>query len=84
MTTFEPDGAYTRRVEQQLRVRCLHLRTKEAFTGLPSAHEREFEADGPVWWCDRTGEALGPDGSQACTDDCHGPGRSCYEPPVRL
>lgn len=78
------DGEYARRVEHALRTRCVHLLTKEAFLGLPEPHEREFEADGPIWWCDRTSEALGPDGEAACAEDCHGPGRTCYEPPVRL
>ena len=78
------DGEYTREVEHDLRRRCLHLLTKEAFAGLPSQHEEAFAADEPIWWCDRTGEALGPDGSAACQRDCHGPGRTCYEAPVRL
>ena len=78
------DGEYTRAVESELRVRCLHLLTKQAFLALPAESEREFEADEPIWWCDRTGEALGPDGSEACRATCHGPGRGCYEGPVRL
>ena len=38
--------------------------------GLPEAHEEEFPADEPIWWCERTGEALGPDGSEACRAKC--------------
>lgn len=78
------DGEYTRAVQSELRVRCIHLLTKQAFLALPAESEREFEADEPIWWCDRTGEALGPDGSEACRQHCHGPGRACYEGPVRL
>lgn len=82
MTTS--DGEYAREVEQELRTRCIHLMTKETFLGIPSEHEQAFEADEPIWWCDRTGGALGPDGSEACKAPCHKPGRSCYEGPVRL
>ncbi len=75
--------SYRDDVEAQLRTRCIHLRTKEAFVGLPSEHEQAFEADGPVWWCDATGEPLGPDGS-AADEACHGPcERLCFEPPLR-
>jgi hypothetical protein len=78
------DGGYAREVEGELRTRCIHLLTKEAFVGIPSEHERPFEGDEPAWWCDRTGEALGPDGSPVCRADCHGPWRGCYEAPIRL
>lgn len=79
-----PEGAYAADVRAQRRTRCLHLMTKEAFTGIPSAHEKPFGLDEPLWWCDRTQRALGPDGSAACRDACHGPGRACYVPPIRL
>ena len=78
------DGRYTREVHEALRVRCLHLLTKEAFTGIPEANEVGFEADGAIFWCDRSGQALGPDGSQVCARACARPGRTCYEPPVSL
>ena len=78
------DGDYTRAVASELRVRCVHLLTKEAFLALPAEHEREFEADDPIWWCDKSGAALGPDGSEVCRAGCHGAARSCYEGPVRL
>jgi hypothetical protein len=77
-------GEYTREVEAELRHRCVHLLTKEAFVGIPSEHEQAFPADEPIWWCDRTGESMGPDEAPACRRDCHGPGRSCYVAPVRL
>jgi len=78
------DGEYTRKVLDELRARCIHLTTKEQFVGVPEAHEREFPADDPIWWCARTSEALGPDGSEVCRAACHAPGRACYEGPVRL
>ena len=78
------DGDYTRAVRAELRVRCIHLLTKESFLPLPPESARAFEADEPIFWCDRTGEPLGPDGSEACRAQCHGPGRACYEGPVRL
>lgn len=77
-------GEYARDLSRELRVRCVHLLTKEAFVGVPSAHETPFAADEPIWWCDRTGGALGPDGSTVCRRDCHAPGRACYEAPLRL
>ena len=74
---------YADEVRAQLRVRCIHLMTKEAFVGIPSEHEQAFEADGPIWWCEQTSEALGPDGS-AADETCHGPcDRTCFAPPVR-
>ena len=79
-----PKGEYTRRLLEELRVRCIHLTTKEQFVGVPEEHETEFPADEPIWWCGRTGEALGPDGSEACRAHCHAPGRDCYEGPVQL
>lgn len=53
---------------------CKHLRTKSMYT----AEERGAEAlirpsDTAVFWCNRTGGAMGPDqdiaGSRYCTDD---------------
>ena len=78
------DGDYAKEVRDELRTRCLHLLTKEAFLEIPSDSERAFQADEPIWWCDKTGDPLGPDGSEACRKDCHGPGRSCYQGPIRL
>ena len=75
--------SYRQRVKRELTVRCIHLRTKESFIGLPAEHERGFEGDEPIWWCDVTIEPLGPDGSVTCQDRCHAPGRRCYEPPNR-
>ena len=77
-------GEYTADVRAQMRTRCVNLLTKEVFTGLPAEHEKPFGLDEPLWWCDRTGRALGPDGSAACREGCHAPGRTCYIPPIRL
>lgn len=78
------EGEYTRKVHEALRTRCVHLFTKEMFCGVPEAHEEAFEADGAIFWCDQTGEGLGPDGSEVCEERCAQAGRACYEPPVRL
>lgn len=75
--------SYADEVRAALRTRCIHLRTKEQFVGIPAEHEQAFEADDAIFWCDQTSEALGPDGGSACGGDCGAPGRSCYEPPVR-
>lgn len=78
------DGSYRKEVEAQLRVRCVHLETKEAFVGLPAEHEQAFAADDAILWCDQTGEALGPDGNAAEMEGCHGEcPRACYQPPLR-
>lgn len=78
------DGDYARDVRAQLRTRCLNLLTKEAFLGLPEAHERPFPHDEGIFWCDRTSECLGPDGEEVCVQACAKPGRTCYEPPIQL
>jgi hypothetical protein len=78
------EGGYRQEVEQALRTRCLHLLTKEAYTGLPEANETRPPVGEAAFWCDLSGEALGPDGSQVCPRACGRPGRSCYEPPARL
>lgn len=81
---FDAPGEYAARVKKQLETRCIHLLTKESFLGLPSDHEQQFPVDEAIFWCDSTGDALGPDGCSACVDDCHGKARSCYEPPLRF
>jgi len=79
-----PRGEYRREVLEDLRVRCVHLTTKEQFVGLPEEHETAFAADDPILWCARSSEALGPDGSEVCYAACHKPGRACYEGPPAL
>ncbi len=78
------DGDYTRDVQAALRKRCLNLVTKESFLGIPEAHEQPFAHDEGIFWCDKTGEVLGPDGSEVCARVCGQPGRGCYEGPVSL
>lgn len=75
--------SYADDVRAALRTRCLHLRTKEQFVGIPAEHEQPFAADDAICWCDQTSEALGPDGGSACNTACGRPGRRCYEPPIR-
>lgn len=75
---------YRAQLEAELKVRCIHLQTKEAFVGLPSEHEQAFAADGPIWWCEQTSEPLGPDGAAAEQTACDGScPRPCYEAPIR-
>ncbi len=75
---------YPARLREVLKVRCLRLRTKAAYTNFPQAGDHENPFPTATWWCEKTGEPLGADGSTACPGDCDRPGRSCYEPPVRL
>ncbi len=75
--------SYADDVRAAMRTRCIHLRTKEQFVGIPSEHEQPFEGDDAIFWCDQTCEALGPDGGTACGTECGLPGRPCYEPPIR-
>jgi len=71
---------YRSRLRQILRVRCTHLCTKAAVQPLPDPDQEENAYDTAVFWCGRTTEALGPDGSSAEPGACDGPGRDCYEP----
>jgi hypothetical protein len=72
---------YAARVRAELRTRCLQLRTKAAFFPIPGSLEQANPYPTAIWWCERTCEALGPDGSAAHPSTCDAPGRSCYEPP---
>ncbi len=74
-------STYRRRLQKILRTRCVHLCTKEMVQPLPDDDEQENPYDTAIWWCGRTTEALGPDGSSACPGDCDGPGRTCYDAP---
>ena len=74
---------YRRKVQEALKVRCIHLETKRTWLGLPEADEAENPIDTAVWTCRRTCEPLGPDASAADPETCEGPGRACYQPPVR-
>ena len=70
-------------LREVLRVRCVWLRTKAAYLNFPDPGQSENPISTAIFWCNRNGEALGPDGHTACAGDCDRPGRSCYEPPVR-
>ncbi len=74
--------SYARRLRETLKVRCVHLCTKSVILPLPAEGDLENPFDTAIWWCERTAEALGPDGDTACPGDCDGPGLRCYEPPV--
>ena len=71
---------YRTRLRAILKVRCAHLCTKEAVMPLPDPGDPENPYDTAVWWCARTTETLGPDGSAARPGECDAPGRTCYEP----
>ena len=75
---------YPTRLRELLKVRCVWLRTKAQFTNFPGPSDTENPYSTACWWCFRTGEALGADGSTSGPGDCDRPGRSCYEPPKRL
>jgi hypothetical protein len=72
---------YPARVRQELKVRCTHLRTKQAYMPLPQAGDHENDVPTAIWWCALTHAQLGPDGSAAGCGDCDRPGRPCYRPP---
>jgi hypothetical protein len=62
---------------------CAHLRTKGMFVsgydGPPP--DLPFPADTAVFWCNRTGWAMGPDDLPANPDRCSRP-RGCFEPEI--
>jgi hypothetical protein len=74
---------YARKVREALKVRCVHLKTKASFLGLPDPADAENDLPTAIWWCQRTCETLGPDGRAAERATCERPGRRCYEPPLR-
>lgn len=78
-----PSGEYAQRVRAALKTRCVFLKTKEAYLGLPGPGSEEGRYDTAIWWCERTCQALGPDGAAALPRDCERAGRACYEPPLR-
>ncbi len=74
---------YRDRVERDLVHRCVFLKTKTSWLGLPEAHARENDVPTAVWWCERTCEPLGPDRAAVGPSTCGHPGRACYERPRR-
>ncbi len=75
---------YAQRVREELQVRCVWLRTKKSYFPLPQAGETANDVPTACWWCLKTNEALGPDGSVAGPVACDTGGRACFEGPVRL
>lgn len=75
--------SYGDRVREALKVRCVQLKTKEAFLGLPGAGREEGRFDTTIWWCSATCGVFGPDGGTAVPAACEKPGRACYQPPLR-
>jgi hypothetical protein len=76
--------SYAEQVHADLRVRCIHLATKEAFVGLPEPNDQRGSLTEAIWWCEHTGDVRGPKGDIVDEDSCHGRcGRGCYEPPIR-
>jgi hypothetical protein len=74
---------YAARVREALKARCVNLKTKEAYLGMPGPGSHESDVDTTAWWCERTCRVLGPDGSAAHPSTCGAPGRTCYEAPLR-
>ena len=62
---------------------CSRLRTKGMFvTGYDGPPpDMPFLPDTAVYWCNRSGWAMGPDDRPANPDRC-APGRGCFEPQV--
>ena len=78
---------YAERIREELRVRCVWLRTKAMYVNRPQPGDPEPPFTSAVWWCLKTCEALGPDGSTAGPRLCDAPdasARRCYEGPPRL
>jgi hypothetical protein len=74
---------YARKVGEVLKVRCVHLKTKSSYTGMPGPGDVESDIDTAGWWCERTCAALGPDGETARPATCERRGRICYQAPLR-
>ena len=75
---------YAERVREELKTRCVWLRTKASYLPLPSPGTPENPISTAIWWCSKTGEALGPTGATACLANCAAAGLRCYEGPVVL
>ena len=80
---MDQPGDYARRVREALKVRCVHLKTKEAYLGLPGPDAQANPYDTAIWWCSQTCGVFGPDGGDAVPARCERPGRTCYVPPLR-
>jgi hypothetical protein len=78
-----PSLPYAARLREQLKTRCVHLRTKAAYFPFPRDDEEANPDPTAIWRCGRTCEPLGPDGSAAHPSECDRAGRRCYEAPPR-
>ena len=72
---------YRDKVTTALRTRCVFLKTKAAYLGLPEADDVENSFDTAIWWCELTAEPLGPEGEPADPKVCGASGRRCHELP---
>ena len=55
--------------------KCKYLRSKEMFYETAGSEDERFS--GGAFWCSKTQECFGPDGSTAGKEECV-PGRGCY------
>jgi hypothetical protein len=55
---------------------CKHVRSHESFFSPDPLVEDEFHSG--VYWCNKTGDGLGPDGRCANAAECS-PTRECFE-----
>ena len=55
---------------------CKHIRSKEMFHSDTPLVEDEFHSG--IYWCNMTGDGMGPDGACADSEECS-LGRECYE-----
>ncbi len=55
---------------------CKHLRAKEMYYSNSPGEIDQFHSG--IFWCDRTHDALGPDGVYADNEECN-PVRSCFQ-----
>ncbi len=63
--------------DRQTRLKvCKHIRSKESFHSETPLEEDDFHSG--IYWCNMTGDGMGPDGTCADSQDC-GPDRECYE-----
>ena len=75
--------SYRAKVLHELRTRCIHLKTKSAYLGLPDEEDVENDVPTAIWWCELTAEPLGPDGEPADPKVCGASGRPCHRLPRR-
>ena len=62
--------------KQGPQVFCRHLRSKEMYHSEEPHREDLFHSG--IFWCDITGDGLGPDRTCADSEECIS-GRSCFE-----